>query len=142
MQPSEILYDVAEKLSKEYNCNIYSICMVNNDRKLGTSVKGSSIVDFIWLIKNAKYVVTNSFHGLMMSIRFHKDFYWALQKGKNMSNPRFDMLDKLYGINDRRCDSSDLYKMCKPLNWKNIEKVLENQRCIAESHIHEMLDLK
>lgn len=141
MQPSDVLTEVAKELAKKNNYEIYSICMVENDLKLGHNLKGSSVEDFLWLIKNSEYVVTNSFHGIMLSIRFHKDFYWSLQVGKNMSNPRFDMLDKLYGINKRRCDKYNLHKNCEKLNWKCIEHVLENQKVIAKKHFHEMLNV-
>ena len=66
----------------------------------------TSVNDFLWFIKNASYVVTNSFHGLIFSMIFEKEFFWNYQQGKSMSNNRFDMLSKQYGI-DIRCFSEN-----------------------------------
>lgn len=139
MQPSEILYDIAEKISAEQKCLIYSISMVDNSRKLGINVRGLKVTDFVWMIKNAKYVITNSFHGLMFSIRYHKEFFWAYQNGNHMSNPRFDMLTKLYKIDKRRCDNVNDYKNCVKMDWNETEEVLRNQAEISKRHLISMI---
>ncbi len=113
--------------------------MVDNSRKLGINVRGLKVTDFVWMIKNAKYVITNSFHGLMFSIRYHKEFFWAYQNGNHMSNPRFDMLTKLYKIDKRRCDNVNDYKNCVKMDWDETEEVLRNQAEISKRHLISMI---
>lgn len=139
MQPSDVLYDVAEELARRENLKIYSISMVENRRNIGSSAKGAGVEDFLSMIKNARYVVTNSFHGLLFSIRFHKKFYWAFQSGKHMSNPRFDMLTKVYGIDKRRCDTVDMMNKCSEMDYELIENILEIQRKNSLSNLKNSL---
>ena len=128
MQPSDILYNLAQNLAKKEELQIYSLSMVDNSRKLGTDMRGAKIEDFLWMIKHARYVVTNSFHGLLFALRFHKQLYWAFQQGKHMSNPRFDMLIEQYGI-DCRCCSKELgVDQCTELDYNYIDSIMSHQR--------------
>lgn len=140
MQPSDILFDVAESIAKEEKLEILSISMVRNPRKIGKDITGIGVDDYLYLIKNASYVVTNSFHGLMFSIRFHKRFYWAYQNGNHMSNPRFDMLTNLYHIDCRKCDNASLYKKCSDMDYEMVESVLEMQRNLGKKHLSDMIE--
>ena len=124
MQKSDLLYDKALEIAKKYDLTILSISMVENDRKLGKDMRGASVEDFLWMIKNAEYVITNSFHGIMMSLRFHKEFYWAFQQGAHMSNPRFQMLIDDYGIDKCCCNNVDQSKLA----YKIIDEKMESQR--------------
>lgn len=137
MQPSDVLYDIAEKLAKEENLELKVICMVDNKRKIGKSIAGASIYDYLYMIKEAHYVITNSFHGVMMSLRFHKQFIWSYQKGSHVSNPRFEMLDELYGIEKRRCNSVDEINTLQKLDFKKIEFIRQQQKKIAQQYLLE-----
>lgn len=139
MQPSDILYDIAEKLAKEENLELKVICMVDNKRKIGENVAGASIYDYLYMIKEAQYVVTNSFHGVMMSLRFHKQFIWSYQKGRYVSNPRFEMLDELYEIEKRCCNSVDEINKLEKLDFDKIEIIRQKQKKNAEQYILEQI---
>ena len=127
MQPSDILYDAAKTLAQKENLQIYSLVMVDNPQKLGIDVRGAKIEDFLWMIKHARYVVTNSFHGLLFAIRFHKQFYWSFQQGKHMSNPRFDMLIEQYGIDCRCCHGKQLELPNQMIDYEKVDAVLKQQ---------------
>lgn len=139
MQPSDVLYRVAELLAKEKKLEILSLSMVYNKKKLGEDMTGIGVNDFLWLIRNATYVVTNSFHGIMFSIRFHKQFFWSYQQGSRMSNPRFDMLSRLYHIEKRRCDSAEDCYNCPGMDFVEIEKILREERELAKMDILKMV---
>ena len=60
--------------------------------------------DFIRLIKNATYVVTDSFHGSVFSILMHKQFLTFYRKNiseKGNTNSRIDSLFNILGLDDR-----------------------------------------
>lgn len=128
MQPSDILYDTAIALAAQNNLKILTISMVDNKRKVGEDMQGASVEDFLWMIKNAKYVVTNSFHGIMFALRFHKQFYWAYQQGSHMSNPRFDMLVEQYGIDKCCCRDAKSFSKCSLLEYDAVEQIMSQQR--------------
>lgn len=135
MQPSEVLYDVAQNLADRYGLQIYTISMVPNSRHLGQDIPAAGVEDFLWLIQNAEYVVTNSFHGMMLSLRFHKEFYWAFQQGTHMSNPRFTMLSEQYGIGCRCCTVAAVVDKCTELDYSYVEDVMACQRVQAKANI-------
>lgn len=128
MQPSDNLYLVAKELSKNENLEIISISTTERKCKIGKNAKGAAVSDFLWYIKNAKYVVTNSFHGMMFSMIFQKEFFWDYQKGSNMSNMRFDMLVEQYGIRSRCYDKNKAINDYSDLNYELIKKTMKQQR--------------
>ncbi len=128
MQPSNELYEVAKKLAKEKGLKIYSISATEKKCKIGKNVKGASVNDFLWFIKNASYVVTNSFHGLIFSMIFEKEFFWNYQQGKSMSNNRLDMLSKQYGIDIRCFSENKKLKDYEQLDYNMIKCTMLKQR--------------
>lgn len=124
MQDSSILREKALQIEREENLEIRFIGMVDNIPVIGKNMKGASVEDFLWMIKNAEYVITNSFHGIMFSMRFEKQFYWAYQTGKKMSNPRFQMLNQYYGIEKCCCNNQDL----RELDYEYIRNKMDEQR--------------
>lgn len=68
---SQKIIDFAKKLSKYNNLKIVSLNRVNEKE---WEYFEASPGEFLTLIKNAKYVITNSFHGTCFSIIYEKDF--------------------------------------------------------------------
>jgi len=85
------------------------------------------VEDFLWYLKNAEYVVTNSFHGLALSVLFEKNLYVYIAE---LRRSRLDNLVKMFGLENRVIDR---YISPKEINWDinydeirkrlNIEKV-------------------
>lgn len=128
MQPSDNLYKVAEDLAREKGLDIISISMSGRKCPIGRNLKGASVNDYLWFIKNASYIVTNSFHGLIFSMIFEKRFYWDYQLGKSMSNARFDMLSKQYGIGCRCFDDNKKLNDYKELDFREIKEIMKSQK--------------
>lgn len=61
--------------------------------------------DWLWLIKNSDFVLTDSFHGACFAIIFNKPFICFVNKQRGMS--RFDTLAKAFNIKDRFIDEAD-----------------------------------
>lgn len=82
--------------------------------------------DFVWYIKHAKIVVTNSFHGTVFSILYHKPFYTYIVK--SMQSRVLDLLGDL-GLKERLVYG---YKSLNDISWDidyaSVDKVLENKR--------------
>lgn len=65
------------------------------------NVKTSSPTEFLMLFRDAKFVVTSSFHGLAFSINFEKNFYYELDNRKENNNSRLENLAKKIGVENR-----------------------------------------
>ena len=89
-----------------------------------------------WLrrIRDAKFVVTNSFHGLVFSLIFNRPFVVVALTGANAGmNERVDSLLKLLGLKSRMCgvDVSDKMLcdiLAAPIDWGRVNATLVNER--------------
>lgn len=79
--------------------------------------------EFIDLIAKSEYVVTSSFHGIIFSMIFNKNFYFGLNKEKINNNSRIIDLANKFGFSDRNIEYISEIKDIEynPINMK-IEK--------------------
>ena len=86
-----------------------------------------SVIGWINLYRNAKYVVTNSFHGMVFSIVFHKKFVYGLTKNAG-KNTRLNNLLEQIGIGDRVANIEDIDKIDNPIDYVSVETKLVELR--------------
>lgn len=89
--------------------------------------------EVLYVIKNAQYVLTDSFHGSVFSILFHKNFYvFSRNEGGSSMNSRLDTLLEKFDLNDRtNLNSNDITKK----QWQNVESVLLKEKDIAKEYL-------
>ena len=108
--------DAVERFAKKKNLRIITCPhmdeFVERDMFFGDDQRFDvSPVDFLNLIRGAKYIVTDSFHGSVFSLLNHKSFLTvnrysdSLRKSKNT---RIDSLFSLLGVEDRHYTSESL----------------------------------
>lgn len=71
--------------------------------------------EFLGYVKNAKSVVTDSFHGTTFSLIFNKDFY-AYERFSN--DDPINQNSRIYNILDKADVHSRLIKYNNPINFK------------------------
>ena len=103
------------------------------------SVYLPSIEDWLCFIRDASFVVTDSFHGMVFSILFKKDFIVCpnIQRGTD----RFISLLGLFGLQERIVADEQQVESCvkTPINWAKIEEVLRVERSKSLNYIRENL---
>lgn len=99
----------------------------------------------MWLshFRDAKFVVTDSFHGTVFSLLFHQPFL-SIQN-KQRGNARFDTLSSLFCIDqqivgDEELVSKDISSIAIP-NWEYIDNVLGEKRKSSMGFLEEGLDM-
>ena len=120
---SKNLRQFAYQLSKKLKLKI--IC-INTDFRGYYNMKNMYLVgpdEFIDLIAKSEYVVTSSFHGIIFSMIFNKNFYFGLNKEKINNNSRIIDLANKFGFSDRNIEYISEIKDIEynPINMK-IEK--------------------
>lgn len=70
-----------------------------NDLHSGSKRKALSFIDWVSAISKADFVLTDSFHGMVFSIIFQKQFYAIINEGRGAD--RFVSLAKKLGLEDR-----------------------------------------
>ena len=96
---------VAKKIAKERKLDILEISGCDNIF-FNKRINNAGPLEFIRLIKDAKYVVTNSYHGTLFSLIFHKDFNVVYS---NTGNSRISTILKLVGLENRIADGISKY---------------------------------
>lgn len=88
---------------------------------------------FLSLIRDAEYVITDSFHGIVFSLLFHSKF-WCLKRSSDSSkdsmNSRVYSLLELCKSNKRIIDSKELNftYLNENINFNNIDLIIEEER--------------
>lgn len=140
-------YKTISTIDKWANKNNYFVVYVphasgNRDRfKLNNNrwiiLDTCSPGEWIWLIHNAEYVFTNSFHGTVFSTIFTKKFIVVKRNGQIDINNR--MIDYLNLINqiDKLIDISNISNI-NSFNWHydEINKILREKIYLSQQFIH------
>lgn len=116
---SKELISYAKKLSKETKLPVIISSRTIRELKDGFKNRNLSVEDFITTVKNAQYVITNSFHGTVFSIIFNKKFI-VFTNNRNKANTNSRLLDLLNTLNleDR------IYKKNKNTIYKTWNKYI------------------
>lgn len=101
LEKSKELEDYAEKKSKELNAKIVYIADAIKRKKKYIYRGFLGPDEFVGLFSNARYVVTNSFHGLMFSVIFEKSFCLQYQKKEGAPNSRLIDFLNTYKLTNR-----------------------------------------
>lgn len=98
---------------------------------------GVSPEEFLGYIKNAEYVITNSFHGTVFSVIFHKNFFveYNTQSGRNS---RAEELLKKLGIEGREIISTNILKETS-INWKHVDDVISQERINSVNYLKSII---
>lgn len=102
LEESEQAYQLAERLSSENNIKVIQIVINKKvlSKKRNFEIYAScSPIEFISFIKNAEFIVTNSFHATAFSIIFEKEFCVVRHsiRTERMEHllQKFDMIERL-----------------------------------------------
>lgn len=100
-------YEYAAYLSKKTGLKVIAIKPDRTCPKAFQKELYASPNDFLSYIRNATYVVTDSFHGTVFSILYEKQFIACLDSRKNNKNTRIVELLEMVGLKECLIDSSE-----------------------------------
>ena len=88
------------------------------------NITTASVGEFLSLIKNAEYIFTDSFHAVVFSLIFNKQFFVFERAGHKGMSERVNSLLNLFGVVDRFCDvegkrNLNYIQNLKDLNYNN-----------------------
>jgi len=101
---------------------------------------------FLYMVKHAEYVLTDSFHAVAFSIQFNTSFYVFQRKDKVLKNmfSRMESLLEIFELQERIYDSvinGKLEKIEKS-KWENVNQELLNQRKLTHKNLSKVLKSK
>ena len=133
------LIDYALELGKKKNLDVLYLENYAFPKRKGLKYIGPvSPREFIGLIKNAQYVVTNSFHGMAFSIIYHKRFMVELNTAASRNIRCEELLDKL-GIQNN--DLSDKHMDIDQIEycWDHVDEVVEQERTKSKAYLTQIM---
>lgn len=102
---------------------------INNVKKAIYLNPPMSIENWLWYIKNAKFVITDSFHGTCFSMIFNKQFAAIPRETEYPS--RFKTLDELSGLHNRFFyNNKDIYNadyLLEPIDYSKYNSIIEKE---------------
>ena len=122
------LLEFSKKLAKRKGCKIIRITnKITFDKEI-IYLAGCGPKDFIGLIDNAQYVITDSFHATSMSLILNKQFFVGL-KGKELENlnTRMFSLLEMFGFSQRIVGSCS-FDENNEIDFSSTNEILDNKR--------------
>ncbi len=133
----KLVYQAAAKLSEKTGLKVIDVCgnpTLANKRMPDHRVVGPA--QFLWYMKNADYVLTNSFHGTAFSVNLHKNF--AVIPHSLTGYRVTELLDRA-GLRDRAVTTPEetLPLFEKEPDHEKADEMLELRRKESEEYLME-----
>ena len=123
--PDERLTQIAKDIANKKNIKIIELNDKKQENYFCDQVSDAGPEEFLTLIKNAKAIVTNSFHGTIFSIIFRKEFYTITRLNRNS---RMENILDIVGMRDRLIDKVEEIEKVKKQDYEKAYKNLEQEK--------------
>lgn len=139
--------EYANRIKKETGLKLLCIPFMDEINKIDFDFGDKQLFDvgpgeFLSYIKNAKYVITDSFHGTVFSVIFHKQFV-VFNRFNNSelgaTNSRIDTLLSTLTLENRRIINGDKSDIEQPIVYDDIDDKLTILKRESMSHLREAL---
>lgn len=141
--PNEILIKNLNKILTEKK---YKLVMIPNIYECLNKLNGINIeagpLEFLDLVKNAKIVFTDSFHGMLFSINFNKPFY-VFERNYGVAHNQSSRIESILDILDlktRFIKEKNIDFEKEHIDWRVVNKELEKQREKSKKYILNCLE--
>lgn len=131
--------EVIQKTAKDAGLSVVNLLDANVYEHYVTGVD-----EFIWAIKHASLVYTDSFHGTVFSILYRTPFVVCNRLGNSVTEKmgsRIDSLLGLFGLENRRGTSENGYAISNPMedpDWSDVDAVLTRERNRSKNYFDEV----
>lgn len=142
----EQLHQIADQLGLPLRCIADELERYPRSHAADKQILNAGPREFLGEIRDAEMVFTNSFHGLVFSVLFHKPF-WAFKRhkdgGKDSMNARVTDFLAEFGLLDRLLEDGEvpsLEKLRTPIDYKAVDHILEEKRAFSMSWLRTALE--
>lgn len=122
---------IAQRISEDNNQQISNLLNSPSKSILGRITKifhRISVVEWLSLIYNSTFVITDSFHGMVFSIVFRKQFLVIGNINRGLS--RFSSLLEILGLTDRLITGENMFDYAilnNKIDYQNVNSILEEE---------------
>ena len=127
------IMDYARKLAKENNWEIYSVL---KNKECDKSFENEGPLSFIYLIRNAQFIISNSFHATAFSIIFRKNFV-VFNRNESINTRMKDLL-LMFGLEERIVTKNNSINIS--VDYKQVNENIENKIQESKKYIETVLE--
>ncbi len=117
------MYDYAEKIAKEQNLKIVDISLKAVGESDHIPYYHAGVEEFLSLVKYAECVVTNSFHGIIFSVQYKRQFYGFIRQE---CSTKINELMELFGLKDGLLVTGD--EEVKEIDYEKVHSNIDKAR--------------
>lgn len=128
--------EFAEKIANENGWKIIEISLQAKNAEKHKMFYEAGVEEFLSLIKNAEYVVTNSFHGMIFSVQFRKQFVIF---SREQCDTKITELLEMFGLLDRMLKNGN-EEFNKHIDYNAVHKKIERERTKSLKFLKENLE--
>ena len=121
---------------------IYGVSANKADGKWMSILEKLSPASFLWMIANAHTVVTDSYHGTIFSLLYHKKFYVFERFDRQdpvCQNSRIDQLNRWFGIDQCIVPRGSALMADQQISYEHFEDALCQARKISLDYLTEAI---
>ena len=126
----------ADKLAKKHKLKVIEISLRIQNFYKHKMAYDTGVDEFLGLVKNARFVITNSYHGTIFAMQYRREFYIFSRGG--CSN-KIRCLINMAGLNERilvRSDSNEQSEIDYNKVWDNILQERERSICYLKEALN------
>lgn len=124
MQHTKELINFAVKMAKKRGWKVYALSRVILKNRHVKVLSGISPADFLSLINHAQFIITDSFHGTIFSINYHKEFFVYCGSGGKKLSSRITNILCILNLNNRLLKTFVQNDTLTPIDYKSIDQKL------------------
>lgn len=134
---SPVMEAYAERLAQEKGWKIVEISLRATNAERGHRMcYEAGVEEFLSLVKHAEYVVTNSFHGMIFSVQFRRQFVIF---SREQCDNKIEELLALFGLNDRMLVTGE--DGCSCIDYADVHARIAVAREASKNFLRKELDL-
>ncbi len=138
MRKSETLIEYAENLSKKTGAKIVYVPTGLKRQANFCYEVDAGPSEFLGLFLNARYVITNSFHGTAFSTILHKQMIVEFHTERNNTNHRFQKLINLFSLQDRILSKDKTPDIDKYIDFDAIDKAINKEKGHSKDYLDDI----
>lgn len=130
----------AIEMGKRKGLPVYFIMTRPSTCKNENVIKSVGVCEFLWLIENCQYLVTDSFHGTIFALNFHRNVMsFDKHEGDSYDNGRIaDVLAK-FGLSNHYMNSAE-YVEPASIDYAQVDGILDNMRVRSMEYINRIIE--
>lgn len=128
--------EFVDKIAEENNWKVIEISLQATNASKHKMFYEAGVEEFLSLVKNAEFVVTNSYHGMIFSVQFRKQFVIF---SREQCNTKIDELLDLLNLKDRILINGD-EKYNPDINYDLVYENIKDARSKSLKFLSEKLE--